>query len=131
MVRSLAVCGLFLGGAFSRYASSLLLTDVVRALLPFHLTPIWGTALRVFFLGEMLPWTRVANLLMALAGLLVVLGIGDTVPLPRNSGDWPALLSGVCRAIGALKSIHWAAPTPSNRSLPLCLAVLWSRWPSW
>lgn len=102
-IKSLAVCGLFLGGAFSLYASSLLLTDVVRALLLFYLTPIWGTALGVFVLGETLTRTRVAALLMALAGLLVVLGIGDTVPVPRNIGDWLALLSGICWAIGSLK----------------------------
>jgi drug/metabolite transporter (DMT)-like permease len=102
-LRLLAVCGLFLGGAFSLYASSLLLTDVVRALLLFYLTPIWGTALGVFFLGETLTRTRVMALLMAVVGLLVVLGIGDTVPLPRNLGDWLALLSGLCWAIGSLK----------------------------
>ncbi|WP_420012307.1 DMT family transporter [Tateyamaria sp.] len=102
-LRSLAICGLFLGGAFSLYASSLLLTDVVRALLLFYLTPIWGTALGVFVLGEALTRTRVIALLMAMGGLLVVLGIGETAPLPRNAGDWLALLSGMCWAIGSLK----------------------------
>jgi len=102
-LRSLAICGFFLGGAFSLYASSLLMTDVVRALLLFYLTPIWGTALGVFVLGEKLTRTRVTALIMAAVGLLVVLGIGKSVPLPRNAGDWLALLSGVFWAIGSLK----------------------------
>ena len=102
-LRSLALCGLFLGGAFSLYGSSLLMTDVVRALLLFYLTPIWGTALGVFVLGERLTPARIIALLMALSGLLVVLGLGNTAPLPRNAGDWLALLSGVCWAIGSLK----------------------------
>jgi len=102
-VGSLAICGVFLGGAFSLYASSLVMTDVVRALLLFYLTPVWGTALGVFALGEKLTRTRVTALIMALVGLLVVLGIGNAVPLPRNAGDWLALLSGVCWAIGSLR----------------------------
>lgn len=101
--QSLAVCGVFLGGAFSLYASSLLMTDVVRALLLFYLTPIWGTLLGIFVLHEKLTPYRVLALLMAVAGLLVVLGIGNTVPLPRNAGDWLALLSGISWAIGSLK----------------------------
>lgn len=101
--QSLVVCGVFLGGAFSLYASSLLMTDVVRALLLFYLTPIWGTLLGVFLLHENLTPHRTAALLMAVIGLLVVLGIGKTIPLPRNAGDWLALLSGMCWAIGSLK----------------------------
>lgn len=101
--RSLAVCGVFLGAAFSLYASSLLMTDVVRALLLFYLTPIWGTALGVLVLGERLTPTRIAALALAVAGLLIVLGLGKGVPLPRNAGDWLALASGICWAVGSLK----------------------------
>ena len=101
--RALAMCGMFLGAAFSLYASSLLMTDVVRALLLFYLTPIWGTALGILVLGERLTPTRVLALILALGGLLVVLGLGEGIPLPRNAGDWLALFSGMFWALGSLK----------------------------
>lgn len=101
---SLMVCGTFMGAAFSLYATSLVMTEVVRAILLFYLTPIWGTLLGRFVLGETLSLSRLAALLMAIAGLLIVLGVGETVPIPRTAGDWFALLSGMLWAYGSLKA---------------------------
>lgn len=99
----LAVCGLATGAAFSLYSTSLVFTDVVRAILLFYLTPIWGTLLGRIFLGEALTLARMIALAMALAGVLVVLGLGEDWPAPRNIGDWLALASGMAWAFGAMR----------------------------
>lgn len=101
--KALLICGLFTGTAFSLYSTSLLLTDVVRAILLFYLTPIWGTLLGIAVLGERLTMARGLALLMGIGGLLVVLGAGISIPWPRNLGDWLALLSGMAWAYGSLK----------------------------
>lgn len=98
----LVLCGVLTGAAFSFYSTSLLLTDVVRAVLLFYLTPIWGTGLGIAFLGERLTIHRSLALILAVIGLLIVLGIGANVPLPQNAGDWLALASGVAWAVGTL-----------------------------
>ncbi|MEO1533083.1 MAG: DMT family transporter [Pseudomonadota bacterium] len=98
--QSLVLSGACLGAAFSFYAISIALTEVVRAVLLFYLTPIWGTLLGLVFLGERLTTLRVVALAGGIAGLMAVLG-GDGLPLPRNAGDWLALLSGVAWAFGS------------------------------
>ncbi|PSL20468.1 DMT family transporter [Shimia abyssi] len=100
---AVASCGLLTGMAFSFYATSLLLTDVVRAILLFYLTPIWGTILGVAVLSERLTLWRALALVAGLGGLLAVLWDGGGVPWPRNTGDWLALASGVAWAAGTLQ----------------------------
>ncbi len=99
---ALLLCGAFTGMAFSLYATSILLTEVVRAILLFYLTPVWGTALGIAYLGERLTWTRTLAMLSGFAGLVVVLGGPGNLPLPRNTGDWLALTSGMAWAVGTL-----------------------------
>lgn len=101
--RQLMICGLLTGGAFSLYSTSILMTDVVRAVLLFYLTPVWGTLLGLALLGERLTGARGMALILGLAGLLVVLGNGGGLPMPRNTGDILALLSGVAWAFGTLQ----------------------------
>ena len=101
--RQLVWCGLLTGAAFSLYATSLFLTDVVRVILLFYLTPVWGTLLGMFVLGERLTVPRVVALVSGLLGLLVVLGIGANFPLPQSLGDWLALASGMIWAYGSLR----------------------------
>lgn len=101
--RPLAVCGLFTGIGFSFYATSLLLTDVVRVILLFYLTPVWGTLLGLAILGERLTINRIVALLLGIAGLLVVLGAGTQFPWPQNIGDWLALGSGLSWAYASLR----------------------------
>ncbi|MEM9427707.1 MAG: EamA family transporter, partial [Pseudomonadota bacterium] len=50
--RVLILSGVFTGAAFSLYSTSLVYTDVVRSILLFYLTPVWGTVLGLVFLGE-------------------------------------------------------------------------------
>jgi drug/metabolite transporter (DMT)-like permease len=101
--RPLLMGGLFTGTAFACYATSLLMTEVVRAILLFYLTPVWGTLLGVLLLGERLTAARVTALALGLGGLLVVFGIGAQFPWPRNLGDWLALASGLSWAYGSLR----------------------------
>ncbi len=100
--RNLMLSGMFTGAAFSLYSISLVYTDVVRSILLFYLTPIWGTLLGVMFLGERLNLMRLAGLFCGLGGLFVVLGGSGFVPWPQNIGDWLALASGMCWALGTL-----------------------------
>ena len=100
--RELIFSGVFTGAAFSLYTTSLVYTDVVRSILLFYLTPIWGTILGLVFLSERLDASRIMGLVCGLGGLFVVLGGGHGLPLPRNAGDWIALSSGMVWALGSL-----------------------------
>ena len=93
-------CGLLTGIAFSFYSSSLVLTDVVRAVLLFYLSPIWSTVLGIAFLGERLSFARMAALLLGFAGLVVMMSGGALTHGP-NLGDLLALLSGISWAFGS------------------------------
>ncbi|HSS64027.1 MAG TPA: DMT family transporter [Gammaproteobacteria bacterium] len=98
----LLLIGAIAGAAFSLYATALLLTEVVRVLLLFYLTPAWGTLLGFLLLGERVTANRGAALVLGLAGLVVILGFDDGFPLPRNAGDWLALIAGFAWAYGSL-----------------------------
>lgn len=100
------VTGLLLGTAFSLYTVSLVLTDVVHAVLLFYLTPLWSTLIGLLLLGERLTASRAAALLLGFGGMLAILGIDHGAPLPRNPGDWIALLSGLLWSVGSLRSFH-------------------------
>jgi drug/metabolite transporter (DMT)-like permease len=65
---------LLTGAAFSLFTTALALTDVIRAILLFYLTPAWGTILGLLFLGERLDRARDLALLFAFVGLAVILG---------------------------------------------------------
>lgn len=99
----LLLTGAVAGAAFSLYATALLLTEVVRVLLLFYLTPVWGTLLGRMLLGERITWYRGTALVLGLAGLVVILGFEDGFPMPRNAGDWMALLAGIAWAYGSLR----------------------------
>ena len=100
--RSLIFSGMFTGAAFSLYTTSLVYTDVVRSILLFYLTPIWGTMLGLVFLGERLRLQRAVGLLCGIGGLFIVLGGNQGIPWPKNAGDWLALVSGIAWALGSL-----------------------------
>ncbi len=96
--------GLLLGCAFSLYTVSLVMTDVIHAILLFYLTPVWSTiAGRVLF-GERLGPMRILSIILGFIGLAFILGVDDGVPLPRNGGDWLALISGMCWSAGTMRS---------------------------
>lgn len=100
--KPLALSGLFTGTAFACYATSLLFTEVIRTILLFYLTPVWGTLLGIFFLKEKFTLSRAIALVCGLGGLLVVFGLGEEFPWPRNLGDWLALIAGMFWALGTM-----------------------------
>ena len=65
----LPLTGLLVGGGFICYALSFLLTDVIRALILFYMTPIWTTIFEILFLKRRPGWQRAVTLSLALAGL--------------------------------------------------------------
>ena len=106
------VTGLLTGGAFVLYTVSIVLTEVVAAILLFYMSPVWATVLGRVLLAERFTASRLVALAMGLGGLWVVLGSESGVPLPRNPGDWCALAAGVMWALGTLR-VHQDAATSS------------------
>lgn len=100
--RAFLFSGIMAGGAFSLYSTSLAYTDVIRCILLFYLTPVWGTIIGILVLGEKLTLSRIAVIIIAFLGLFAVLGSGASLPIPRNLGDVLALLSGILWAVGTL-----------------------------
>ena len=106
------VTGLLTGGSFVLYSVSIVLTEVVTAILLFYLSPVWATVLGRLLLGERFTVSRLAALVLGLGGLWVVLGGESGLPLPRNPGDWCALTAGVTWAFGTLRVHQDAAVSP-------------------
>lgn len=99
-----AVTGLMLGCAFSLYTISVVMTDVLHALLLFYLTPVWSTIAVWVRFGERLRLPRLLAMAFGFAGLCLILGITSGLPLPRNMGDIVALASGMLWAAGTMRS---------------------------
>ena len=99
----LPITGLLVGGGFICYALSFLLTDVVRALILFYMTPIWTTIFEMVFLKKKPDLKRVLTLGLALGGLWVVFSKQTIIPLPENMGDWLALAGGALFAAGMIR----------------------------
>ena len=101
--RGILLPGLLAGFAFALYIASYNLTEVVRTILLFYMSPLWSTLLGIFVLKERLTANRVIALLLAFAGLYVVLVVESGLPVPRNTGDWFAILSGLCWSVASVK----------------------------
>ena len=106
------VTGLLTGGSFVLYSVSIVLTEVVTAILLFYLSPVWATVLGRLLLGERFTVSRLAALVLGIGGLWVVLGGESGLPLPRNPGDWCALAAGITWAFGTLRVHQDAAVSP-------------------
>ena len=98
------VCGLLVGSGIIFYANSLLMTEVVRALIFFYLTPLWATLVEVAFLRKRPGWPRAASVALALGGVWITVGLDVGVPVPENLGDWFGLISGILVAAGAART---------------------------
>lgn len=111
-----AINGLLLGTAFSLYTVSLVMTDVIHAILLFYLTPVWSTLGNWLIYRERLDGGRALAMVLGFAGLAAVLGVTEGLPMPRNLGDVVALASGMFWAAGSIRSFR----RPSERiALPV------------
>lgn len=118
------VTGSLIGLAFTLYTVSLVMTDVIHAILLFYLTPVWSTIGGMFLLGERLTLNRGLAMVLGFSGLALILGVGEGLPLPRNAGDWIALVSGMLWAAGTLRAFAKPAKGVSLPVLTFCLGGL-------
>jgi drug/metabolite transporter (DMT)-like permease len=85
--------------------------DVVRVVLLFYLMPAWSTLLAWPLLGERPTAASLLRLVIALAGLVVILKApGEPWPLPESHADALALLGGFSFALTniLLRRLHQA-----------------------
>jgi drug/metabolite transporter (DMT)-like permease len=68
--------------------------DVVRVVLLFYLMPAWSVLLAWWMLGDKPDGPALLRLLLALAGVALVLDTGDGLPWPRTLADALALAGG-------------------------------------
>lgn len=85
----------FFACALALYAEGVLRGQVARVILLFYLTPVWSTLLARFMLNQPITRRRILTLVFGLAGMLVILEVDNTSPLPRDAGEWLGLVSGV------------------------------------
>lgn len=97
-----ALLGMASGTGYALYSDALLLTEIVTAILLFHLSPVWSTILARIVLGQPITGIRMAAIGLGLAGLWVILAIDGGVPMPRGLGDWLGLVSGVIWAVATV-----------------------------
>jgi drug/metabolite transporter (DMT)-like permease len=100
---NLQLTGMLSGGALMLYATSIVYTDVVRAMLLFYLTPVWGTILGRLFLNENITPLRVFSMIIAIIGMLTIFGLGVKFPIPQNVGDWMGVASGLLWAVASTR----------------------------
>lgn len=93
-IRWMALVGIGIGVSEVCYFYAVVSTDVVRAIFLFYMLPIWATLIdRVMFGIKLNPW-RAFAILLAFAGLWLMLGGDGGLPVPRNAGDWAGLVAG-------------------------------------
>ncbi len=100
--QTLLMCVLAVFAGWTNIAFFLAVIDgeVVRVLLLFFMSPIWAILLARFILKEYLAWQNFVALVVALAGMLIMLWqAGMDYPWPTKTSDWLALSSGMAFAV--------------------------------
>ncbi|PLX39210.1 MAG: EamA/RhaT family transporter [Hyphomicrobiales bacterium] len=96
MADPLALLSVALGGAaFVLYSVGFVYGQVAVIILLFFLTPVWSTLIGRYVMGWSTPRLRIVAIAVGLVGLVVLLGADGEVPVPRGTGEWLALLSGL------------------------------------
>ena len=91
----MVLAGLLTALAITLYAEGLVRGQVARVILLFYLTPVWSTLLARWALGEAITRNRIVTIVLGLSGMLVIFGVEAGMPLPRSTGDWMGLASGI------------------------------------
>lgn len=102
------------GLGYALYASAFVYTQVVSVIVLFYLMPIWGFLLARWFIGDPITPARWFSMIIAFAGLWIILGKGNNIPVPQNVGDWMALSSGLIWAALALMLLTDKKENPLN-----------------
>ena len=99
----LQITAMLSGGALLLYSTSIVYTDVVRAMLLFYLTPVWSTLLARIVLKEAVTPLRILAMGLAILGMLTIFGLGVRFPVPQNVGDWMGLAGGIVWAFATVR----------------------------
>jgi drug/metabolite transporter (DMT)-like permease len=74
--------------------------DVVRVVLLFYMMPVWSMMLAWAILGERPTRSSLARVILAVAGVALVLKTPESPwPVPHSLADWLALMGGFCFAL--------------------------------
>jgi drug/metabolite transporter (DMT)-like permease len=87
------------GTVLTLYSNAYTRTTVFNVLFLFYLSPVWSVLIARFVLGERIGHARLIAVALGLIGLVTMLSDGGGWPIPRNLGDWMALLAGLFWAI--------------------------------
>ena len=96
------ITGVIIGLSLVTYTNAFLYTDVVRVLILFYLTSVWGFLLARIFLGDLITPVRMLSILLGIGGMFMIFGFEQGFPLPNNIGDWLALAGGILWAVASL-----------------------------
>lgn len=91
-------------GGFSHVAYTLAVSygDVVRVMVLFYLLPVWGVLGGRLFLGERLTALRIATMVLALGGAMLLIGAESAMTLKLDWTDWMAIACGLTFAANNL-----------------------------
>lgn len=90
------IIGGALGLSTVLYFTGIIVSDVIRVVFLFYLLPVWTTLSARILYNEPITRSRLLVIAIALVGLWLLLGGGNSIPLPSNIGDWCGLLAGAC-----------------------------------
>ena len=113
---SLHFIGIATGTSLVFYSNAMLYTEVVRGLVLYYTTPIWSLLLARIVLGETITTPRVFAIVFGLAGMLVMFGVDQGFPWPKNIGDWMALSGAMGWAVAAVL----LRKDDGSRSMEIC-----------
>ncbi len=100
---SVLATGLIGGGYFVLYTCSLVLTEVVKAILLIYLTPIWSIMLSKLMLNEKITPYRVISIFCGIAGVIVLLDILGGDLRWTKIGDLMALAAGFLWSLATVR----------------------------
>ena len=94
--------------------------DVVRVVLLFYLMPAWSVLTAWALLDEKPSRASLLRLLLAMAGVLIVLRVpGSVWPVPQSVADYLALLGGLCFAFTNALLLKFNQTVSSSRMLAM------------
>jgi drug/metabolite transporter (DMT)-like permease len=96
----LLMVALGVGACNALFAQALTFGEIGMIVLLFYLSPVWATILERIVLGTPMAKHRILGLVLGLAGMVILQGLGGRLPFPQNLAEWMGLLAGVCWAIG-------------------------------